>query len=212
MFAAVVYATPCFITFVPIIPVQKDNIAIQIIYKGKIAIGFGPLIIFQLLALYKIYKSNICMQKSQHFTSTDHLLLFTSSAMFVYDVLRIIALIGSLAYRGNIDTFGTILQIIFWVFSIIHIWGQMKLLMTSQYIHRSMQSIPKFSRFTLIYVMSISVGQWFCDSIDHKWVENDHMGLVSELISMFGESQAKKTYCLFFFQSGISTLPLCPTT
>ena len=113
MFAAVVYATHCFITFMPIIPVQKDNIVIQIIYKGNITIGFGPLIMFQLLALYKIYKSNICMQKSQHFTSTNHLLLFTSAAMFVYDILRIIALIGSLAYRGNIDTFRTILQIIF---------------------------------------------------------------------------------------------------
>ena len=60
-----------------------------------------------------------------------------------------------------------------------------------------MQSIPKFSMFTLIYVMSISVGQWFCDSIDHKWVENDHMGQVSELISMFGESQAKKILLIF---------------
>ena len=180
---------------VPMLP--KINIGKETLRKLSSALAFGPLLIILLVALYKLNNTNICMQKSKLFTSTDYLLLFTCCAMSVNQILLIFVLIGQLLCFKNTDTFWTILQVFYWVVSISNAWVQTKVLMTAQCIHRSKQSIPRFLRLMLIYIMSLNIGHWLCDSIEHKWVENNHLDRASELISMFGESQAKTIELIF---------------
>ena len=208
-----------FIALVPTTLLQNYKDGNETLSNINASIVVGPLIILLLVAISKLNKTNICMQKSMNFTGTDYLLLFLSSAIFVYDILLIIALIGLLVFRSNIDTLWTIFRIFYWICSIVQVWGQTKLLMTAKYIIRSGQSIPRFLRLTLIYVMSINIGLWLCQSIDHKWVENDHIGRASELISMVGESHAKTIQLvslplcvIYFFHSAVVSYNILKTS
>ena len=195
---SVFYVVVCSIVLVPVTPFYKDNLVIEIIHKINNAFVCVPLIVLLMVALYKLNKMKICMRKSRHFTSTDYLLVFASSALFVYNILRIIALIGLIAVHRNTDTVGTIFQILFWAFSIVHIWGQTQLIMTVQYINRSEQRIPRIARFTLIYLMSYNASLWLCDSIQHKWVENGkNIGHLIEMVTLFGESQTRLIMLIF---------------
>ena len=132
--ATAFYVVVYFVVNVPMTPVNRDNGTIEILDKIDESFVFGPLIVSLFVALYKLNKMNICMRNLPHFTSTDYLLLFTSSAIFVHNILRMIALIGLLVVRSKIDTYGTIFQIIFWALSIVHIWGQTQFIMTAQWL------------------------------------------------------------------------------
>ena len=188
--ASVIHVVNCSIVLLPVTPLYKDTFVMDILNESNDAFVFAPLIVLLLVALYKLNKMNICMRKSQHFTGTDYLLLCTSSALFVYDILLIIGLVGLLVVRRDINTYVTILEIIFWAGSIVHIWAQTQFIITSQYVQRSLQKIPKFSRYTLIYLMSINAALWWCDSIAHdQWVENGKSDRLRTSNSMFGESK-----------------------
>ena len=142
-----------FIALVPMTLLQNSKVGNETLSKINLSIVIGPLIILLLVALYKLNKTNTSVQKSMQFTGTDYLLLFLTCTLFVYDILLIIALIGLLVFGSSEDTIWTILKIMYWICSIVHVWGQTKLLITAQYIGRSRQSIPRFLRFILTWLI-----------------------------------------------------------
>ena len=194
---SVIYVFIYFTVLIPVTPFFKVNLAFEILREISASFVVGPLIVLLLGALYKSNKMIVCLRKSQHFTSTDYLLVFASSALFVYSILRIIALIGLFVVRNKIDIPGTIFQILFWSLSIVHIWGQTQFIMTTQYINRSEQKIPKFARLILIYLIPINAALWLCHSVANTWVEKGNSDRYETLITMFGESQAKVTMLIF---------------
>ena len=190
----VLFVIACSKHITPVLRTYRDTPVVKWISDLYQPIVFAPLILLIIISLYKLNNSKIDIKKSKHFTSTDYLLLFTSSAVFVHNILQIFSLIGFFVTRSNVSTLEILYEILFWVISAIgHIWGQTQLLMTAQYIRRSQQKLPKFLRFTLIYLVSINLGLWMCDSIFHKWVENSYQDPKYELAlrKMFGESNTK---------------------
>ena len=190
----VLFVTACSILPpTPVLRSVENTTVVKWIDDLHQATVFTPLILLIIISLYKLNNSKIGIRKSKHFTRTDYLLLFTSSAIFVYNTLHIFSLIRLLVVRSKENILEVTYRIFFWFFSAIgHIWGQTQLIMTAQYIRRSQQELPKFLRFTLIYLVASNLGLWMCDSIKHKWVENSYPGInYGTLGKMFGESNAE---------------------
>ena len=176
----------------PVLRKVEDTSIVKWINNVHQAVVFTPLILLINISLFMLNKRKIGIRKSKHFTSTDYLLLFTSLAIFVYNTLNIFSLIRLLAVHSKVNNVEVAYKIIFWLVSAIgHVWGQTQLIMTAQYIRRSQQELPKFVRFTLIYLVASNLGLWMCDSIKHKWTEIDYHDNYGDLGKMFGDSSAK---------------------
>ena len=188
---SVLFGTACFILPpTPVLRAVRHTAVVKWIKYVHDPILFAPLNLLMVIAICKLNKSKICFRKSKHFTSTDYLLLFTSSALFVYSILHIFSQIGLFVARSKVDTFRIAFKILFWVsIAIGYTWGQTQLIMTAQYVRRSQQELSKFLRFTLIYLVSVNLELWICGSILHKWVEN--YAHDAELKVLFGESNTK---------------------
>ncbi len=199
-FLAVYLVTSC-VLLAPGLLTIKQTALTEVLQHVVYTSVFGPLIIFILVSLCRLNKITINIPKAKVLNGGDYLLLCTSSAIFVYDILWIISEFGYLLVQPNTaDTKETLFELCFWVGSIVHVWGQTQLILTVQNIYQSAKApkMDRFIKFTLIYLVAINTGLWFCDSIGHKWAENDHQvdaatqadathSYNSSTVSMFGE-------------------------
>ena len=118
-------------------------------------------------------KSNTILGPTQsQLTSSGYLLLFTSSANFIYGIWKLAADIGLISSRQESDVSAIVLYTIFNFVAIIHVWIQTQHIMTINYLHRARRNIPQMSRLTLIYLIMINFVEWMCLSITHSWIES----------------------------------------
>ena len=158
-----------------------------------------PLIVLNLVSIRKLQNSNVNISKIQQYTSSDNLLLLTTAVQFGYRVLRAIAAIG-VVFVGSISANGTLLfYAIFILFSFTPIWTQTHLIMSANYVYRSVYKLPKVVEFTLIYVLVINIAEWLYISIAHKWVENEfdlHV-YAPEFVTTYGNFNTKAILLAF---------------
>ncbi|XP_072050116.1 uncharacterized protein [Amphiura filiformis] len=151
------YAVDHFDLLSPVPIIKQKNTPLRLLWDIINSTVFGPLILLILVSLYKLNKNNINITRIKPFSSSDYLLLFTSSALFVYNIVRVIAQFGRLIHAGqNATTLEVIFQIVYWIGSIIHVWGQTQLILTAQYIFTSAyQKMDKFTKFTFIILLQL---------------------------------------------------------
>ncbi len=171
------------------LPLATQNVMMKCIQTAVNVL----LIIFGLLSLKKLQTSSENIMKVKQFTTEGFILLFTTSAVFVYTLLKFFAAFES---SGSLDQ--TIFFIGFEIGCIIRYWFQTQMIITAHYVRRSAQKLPKIVEFTLIYVIAINLIEWTWIAIMHRWVEDEvALGVYDPiLVAAFGEVTAKKTHLI----------------
>ena len=113
-----------------------------------------------MISLFKLLKDKTIIPVESQLTSSGYLLLSTSSAHFIYDILRVAADIGLLKSPEELDLYTIVLFILFTVGVAAHYWIQTQHIMTVNYIHRAGGSIPTMSKLTLIYLIALNFADW----------------------------------------------------
>ena len=153
----------------------------------KIIIGlvYLPLVVMNFISIHKLQRSSDDIPQMKHFTTSDLLLLITSAGYFVYFILRSIANINIFINDREPEY---ILYLVISTGTLEHIWAQTQFIMTSHYVHRSVNRLPKTAEITLIYVAVINLVEWLCLAVSHKWIESDPTLDVfnPELVASFG--------------------------
>ena len=159
---------------------------------------FAPLVIMNVVSLRKLQTSNVDIAKVQQFTSSDNLLLLLSTVNFVYLFLRTIGAAGVFLIERTSE-FTLIFYTIFTLVTIGAVWVQTQLIVTANYVYRSVQKLPKFVEFTLIYIVAINMSNWLFISVAHKWAESDPSlkAYVPEFVTSFGSFITKGILLVF---------------
>ena len=171
--------------------------------KAIVAVFYIPLVFMNAISLVKLHRDKTKLPIHAQLSSSGYLLLFTSAAAFIFNFERFVAEIGVLC-TGNhqLETSTLIMYTIYTVSVVAHSWIQTHHIMTVNYIHRSGGKIPKFSKFTLIYLIAINFNEWISGSFAHKWVESVKDPILireisPELVIFFGHFNTKIIILLF---------------
>ena len=136
----------------------------------------APLWFMTVISNYKLQNCTYGIPKTKPLRSSDYLLLFTSAILYVYYILKLIAVATGFFIHTELHTATTALSIPFWFLNIIQIWSQTELILTIHYISRSCPSVLKsfqLPRFTLIYLIAINLSLWFQRSVTLAWAEHE---------------------------------------
>ena len=149
---------------------------------------YFPLVIMNMISLFILLRNKTILPVESQLTSSGYLLLFTSSAYFLYGIFRLVADIGLLNSSDEQDLYQTALFILYTVAVAVYYWIQTQHIMTLNYIHRTGGSIPTMSKSTLIYLIALNFADWMNLSLTHKWMEfgNDPTLLSPEISLCFG--------------------------
>ena len=155
--------------------------------KATQSIVYCPLIVMNVFSIRTLQNSNENILECKQFSTSDFLLLFTSAGYFVYLFLRIIASVGVFIVQSESNT-TNVLLVVFTLISVVDIWLQTQFIITSHYMHRSVQKLPKVAQFTLIYLIAVNLAEWLYISVAHTWIENDPSldNYAHEFVTTFG--------------------------
>ena len=170
----------------------KDTTRVS--YRKIIQTGvYTPLLFMNIISLRKLYKDSTIMPTLSSLTSSGYLLLFTSGAHFVYCVWRLAANIGLLGFPQELGICTNLFYIFSTVTTMTEVWLQTQHIMTVNYIHRCGSKIPRMSKLSLIYLISLNLVEWMYLSLSHKWVEQSHdsVALSPEISIFFGHYNTK---------------------
>ena len=176
-----------------------DNTRVK--YRQIITIVvYGPLLVMNIVSLFKLHRDKTAIRVQSQLTSSGYLLLFTSSAQYVYTVWKLAANIGLLCLNHRLEVSSIAIHILFAFTVVLHIWSQTQHIMTVNYIHRAGGVVPKMSKLTLIYLIALNLADWMAMSLAHKWVESvqDFTIYVPEISVFFGHFDTKITILLFY--------------
>ena len=179
--------------------ILDDNTRVK--YRQIIAIVvYGPLLVMNIVSLFNLHRDKTAMRVQSQLTSSGYLLLFTSSAQYVYTVWRLAASIGLLCFHHRLDVSSIAIHIFFAFMVVLHIWSQTQHIMTVNYIHRAGGLVPKMSKLTLIYLIALNLADWMNMSLVHKWVESvkDFTIYVPETSVFLGHFDTKIIILLFY--------------
>ncbi len=190
---------------VPIFPIKSHAILDYNFIKTILyfCVG-GILLILIFLSLFKINSDRMMTSKRKPLSGSDYLLLLASSAFFVYSSFWIIALSNLIKTKENATKVRSLIS--FWICSIILVWSQTQLILTTHCIYDGSPKAPKmgkFLKFVFIYLVAVNIALWLANSSGHKWFENDVNFFSSSLllVPIFGEFRIKMVMFTF--------LPMC---
>ena len=170
------------------------------LYRKIIGICFYfPLVMMNIASLFKLLQDETIIPVESQLTSSGYLILFTSSAHFIYGIWRLAADIGLLKTPTELDLHTIALCTFFTVAVVFQYWLQTQHIMTVNYIHHAGGSIPLMSKLTLIYLIALNFTEWMNLSLTHKWMEygNDPTLLSPEIPIFFGYFDSSIIFLLF---------------
>ena len=193
----------------------KPSVA-HFLFRGIYIAVYTPYFLLCIITIHKLYRiSNSTRFGPAPFNSSDYLLIFTTTVIFAWEVMKIVAAGISLSrtidhlnstentntddnMHESVTKNGAMFMLVYDTLTIIMVWLQSQVILAAHSFHRLGYSNSKLTKVCLAYVIALNIPQWLQGALDRENLMHQHNYFTPELNSYIDEVTVRMlTYILF---------------